>query len=392
MNRRARCLLVFLYVSLVGAGCGTPLGARQLVRVTSSGTNQRTLITHVDVFTAQEGAATLRDQDVVLEGDRIVSITPAGDSSPEGVAVIDGRGRTLLPGFIDAHVHLGLMGDAPWARVKPDLHHALGAHLYAGVTTVFDVGGDVAVTRGLRDEVEAGGVPGPRIFLTEGPFTGPGSHPVPLGKELVGFPIALLIDLFVDQAANPAEAATLVEGRVAKGVDYVKITFDDMPPGTPHMREEVLRAALEATHRAGHKAIVHTTAAEDIVRAAELGADLIAHGPYRDVVTEEQAARLAATGVPVVLTFTGFDAMADAVEGRYAPHPMVRETTPDTLLSPVTGQGGLQMRDYPTLVELAAAAAAGRPRWATSVQRLVAAQVPLLVGTDSALPGAYAGG
>lgn len=372
------------------AGCKTPLGARPLVEQEDG--PPAVVISHVDVFTGVEGQPMLRDQDVLLRGERIVSVQPAGAAAPDGIAVIDGRGRTLLPGFVDAHVHLGLMGDAPWAPVQAETAHTLAAHVYAGVTTVYDLGGDLAATRELAAQVEARALIGPRIFGTSAPITGPLSHPVPLGKDLVGFPLSWLVEHIVEQAADEEEARALVAKRIEAGVDYVKLTFDDMPPKSPHMADQVLAAAIAATHAAKKKAVVHTTAAADIVRAAALGADLIAHGPYRDAISVEQAQQIAAHPVPIVMTLTGFAALADAATTGFQPHPMVRETTPPSLLDPVVGPAGKALEAYPTMKALADAAATGRPTWPESIRNLVAAGVPIWVGTDSALPGTYPGG
>lgn len=394
LRARVGALLV-VGAAFACAGCQTPLGARPLVSRAPAAEpllpDALVVFTGALVFSAHESEPWLPDHDVALRGERIVAVRPAGQPWPAGSRLVPAEGLTLLPGLIDTHVHLGLVGAAPWAPVADDVDHNLQAHLYAGVTTVMDLGGDAALLRRLRGEIARGARVGPRLFFTLSPLTGPGSHPVPLGKDFVGFPLSSLVDLIVPQAATPAAARALVAERVAAGVDYVKITFDDMPPGTPRMTEEVLRAAIEASHAAGLRAVVHVTDPADMVTAAELGADLLAHGPYRSTVSPEQARRIAATGAALIPTLVGFAALADATQGAYEPSAWVRESTPASLLQPVTGEAGAALHNYPAMRALAEAAAAGRPTWAASLRQLHDAGVPLFVGTDSALPGTYPG-
>lgn len=350
------------------------------------------VIQNVTVFTGDASNPWLEAQDVWVRANRIAAVRPTGTVPAAGPGVIDGEGRTLLPGYIDAHVHLGLMGAVPWAAVPHVPEHNLHAHLYAGVTTVFDLGGDVTETQKLRERVRRKEIWGPRIFLTHRPITGPGSHPVPMGREMVGAPLGWLVDWWVDQVATDAEAEEEIASRLAAGVDYIKINYDDMPPGAPKLDANVLRKAIETAHQAGSRVVVHATTSQDIVTAASLGADLIAHGPYRDLLTPAQADDLARLGTPVVLTFAGFEARALALQHAWVPHPLVQETTPTEILGPMLAGGDEHAATYPALFSIVHAGQAAQGIWPESVRNLVAAGVPLFVGTDSALPGTYPGG
>src|SRR3989442_693394 len=89
----------------------------------------RTVFHDVRVFDSEKGVA-VEHQDVAIEGDRIVAVA-ATIAAPAGV-VIEGAGRTLLPGFVDAHVHVTLSAAAPWAIAWPNVDHAGAALLRAG--------------------------------------------------------------------------------------------------------------------------------------------------------------------------------------------------------------------------------------------------------------------
>ncbi len=122
---------------------------------------ETTALTHVTVIDAT-GAAPQPDRTVLMEGDRIASINQS--PPPAGARVIDGRGKFLIPGLCDMHVHLaGVSADPKWS--KATLLPLLIAH---GVTTVRDMGGDLAALQSWREEIAAGKLVGPRIY-----FAGP---------------------------------------------------------------------------------------------------------------------------------------------------------------------------------------------------------------------------
>ena len=375
---------------LLALGCATPFGAEPLL--SDARPAERTLIRGATIFTVIDGVPTwIEGRDVVLEDGKIGAVT-SEVLEPGQMRVINAAGKTLLPGFVDAHVHLLLSGAPPWAPLSDEgvIEHNLEAHLYSGVTTVFDLGGDdrtIALKKQVREDPSFG----PRIYRTGINVTGEGSHPLPLVRDLVGFPLSCLAPALIPQAKNPGQARGVL-AKLTGDDDYLKITYDDMPPGEPHMDEATLVELIEGAHALGKKAVVHTTSPEDLARVAELGADLLAHGPYRAALSVAQVQRIKASGIPIVLTLTGFDVLADAVDGNYRAPEMVRATTPRGLLDGVEGEVALALNEYPTLQALGEAAKNGRATWKLSVERLVAAEVPILVGTDSALPGSYPGG
>src|SRR5437588_4172563 len=121
------------------------------------------------------GAAPRPDTEVVIDGARIAAIRPAGSGAEGGVEVVEYPGATVLPGLIDAHVHLtfcaGKSHDEVRARLAEESDEELfaralanaRAHLASGVTSLRDCGGRGGVTLALRDAVREGRCAGPRI-------------------------------------------------------------------------------------------------------------------------------------------------------------------------------------------------------------------------------------
>ena len=394
-GQRAVAIIALLLVLAAVASCVKSLVWPRLLTVTAVESRPFTkllIFQNVNVFTGIESQPWLDAQDVWVNAGRIEALRPTGEALPSKAQIVDGSGKTLVPGYIDSHVHLGTAGSLPWAPVAESLEHNLRAHLYAGVTCVFDLGGEVEKTQELRRQVETGALWGPRIFLTHRHITGPGSHPLPMAKEMVPPPASWLLDLWVDQIENKESAEMQIQARIDAGVDYIKLNYDEMPPGTPKMDPQVLRDAISIAHQKGKPVVVHATAAADIVTAAAAGADLIAHGPYRDRMTKDQAVELASYKTPVILTFSGFEARALALRQEWEPHPLIRETTPAEILEPMLQGGREHEAEYPQLFAIVHAGEAARGEWQKSVTNMVQAGVPLFVGTDSALPGTYPGG
>src|SRR5258706_13014308 len=142
------------------------------------------LIRDVRVFNGLEVKAG-EHQDVLVSGGKIEKIAPTG-APAEAELVIDGRGLTLLPGLIDLHAHLTLTATPPWYPVLPKPEHNAQAHVYAGVTTILDAGGDPDEILTLKKRIAAGEILGPRIFFAGPHLTVPGGYPLDMIRQVYG--------------------------------------------------------------------------------------------------------------------------------------------------------------------------------------------------------------
>ena len=221
-------------------------------------------ITAHQMLDVERGAA-VRDAVVVIEGDRIVAAGPKTSTTARG-RTIDLGDVTLLPGLIDAHVHLTL-GGAPDANAT--------ATLLAGFTTVQDLGALGNANILLRDSIKSGRVSGPRI-VSAGPW---------LGET------GLTCD-FQGIGVKGAEAfRARVRKDVEAGADLIKVCASGWlaqaakEPDALEISDDELRAAIEEAHRAKRRVAVHAISQRAVSLAIAHGADLIVHGGFTSAET-----------------------------------------------------------------------------------------------------------
>lgn len=243
-------------------------------------------ITNVRVF---DGAELGVPTTVGISDGLIVSIgQPRAGSGPTGT-VVDGNGGVLLPGLIDAHVHVDAAGHL----------EKLVSH---GVTTAFDMANArPEVTDALR------GGPGlPQLLGAGLPASAPGG----VHTRKMGYPGNSAVQ-------NPDDADRFVAERVHDRSDYVKIIVEDpRMPGTASLPPETVRALVVAAHDAGLSVIAHAVTSTAMNHAADAGADVITHLPVDRVITAEEATGLAERGAALIPTLTMLRGTTAAVNSR----------------------------------------------------------------------------
>lgn len=383
-------LIVTVILVVAAASCRTTISINYPELIDNIEEDSLLVITNVDVFTG-EGNDLLRNYNVFITKERIDSIRPAHAFNKENYKIIDGSGKVLLPGFIDTHVHLMSGGGSPWAKVGPSPVHNLHAWLYSGITTVYDLGGVAEVTKPVRDNVRENNIYGPDIYLTAAPITVKKSHPIPALKELNSWPASNFITKNIYTIEKEEEACEIIEELAKLEVDYVKIICDEIPPGTPHMSYDLMKALIDEAHSRNLKAFVHIGSAENAMDAARAGADVLAHAVYRDRLTETQVKALKHYGVKMIFTISGFDNIDQMYVQRYSPKPMDTLTTPEAILDPVTGDSAAKMRKASVMFGLGRAIHHYASIYEKNFELLQKYDIPFLVGTDSPNYGAYPG-
>jgi imidazolonepropionase-like amidohydrolase len=371
----------------VRVGFGPQLQTATLVRAEPA---TPILFRDVAVFIGTEETARPH-QDVLVRDHRIAALAPTGSIPSEGARLVDGRGKTLLPGYIDAHSHIIGSGAPPWAPYRLDDAHNLEAYLYSGVTTVYGLGGLAPKLRTLRDRVRSGELPGPDLYFTHLPITARGGHPLVVGKELLPWPLGRLAAGVFPQPRGPAEAEQAVRDTVRQGVDFIKLTLDRLPPSAPELDEATVRAVIAAAHRHNRLVFVHIGTYEDARLAAAAGADVLAHGVYRGRLSEAQARALAGYHIPLSFTLAGWQVTAEIAQGRFQPSALDEASCPPPILDALRGESGKRFAETPKLGEFAAAVVQNQDNWEHNLRLLHAAGVPLLIGTDTPLPGIFPG-
>jgi imidazolonepropionase-like amidohydrolase len=233
---------------------------------------------------------------VVISGNKITSV---GGQIPSGATVLDLGDATLLPGFIDSHTHLSYDFDPDYngARLKAlDLTTAEQAidatvnarkTLMAGFTTVRDVGSNDFIDVGLRNAINAGVVPGPRMLVSVHAIGATGGH----CDDGAGFKFGLLNHEAgpEDGVVNsPDQARFAVRFNIKYGADVIKtcatggvLSLTDAVD-TPQLTQAELDALVAAAHDLGRKTAAHAHGAEGAKRAIRAGIDSIEHGTFLD--------------------------------------------------------------------------------------------------------------
>ncbi len=232
---------------------------------------------------------------VVVDGGRIIAIEAGFRSPATGDRVIDLRSGTLLPGFIDTHVHLSGEQNRRTEIERYTLNEAdqaidavVFAHrtLLAGFTTVRDLGDGSGAVIALARAVAAGKVPGPRIVAAGKAIGTTGGHADPTnGWSRRIEPVGDLEDAVVD---GPDAARLAVRQRYKEGARTIKIMASggvlslETHSGNPQMTEAEIRAVVDIAHDYEFRVAAHAHGAESIKRAVRSGVDSIEHGTFMD--------------------------------------------------------------------------------------------------------------
>jgi imidazolonepropionase-like amidohydrolase len=231
---------------------------------------------------------------VVVEGTKILAV--GSDAKvPDNAEVIDLGDATLLPGFIDAHVHLSGQSSTNWYHdffediMRFPAEQALyGAHyakvtLEAGITTVRDVGSSDYIALGLRNAIKAGMIPGPRMLVSNYAIGSTGGHadqsPVPPQRIAVAGPILGVCN-------GPDECREAVRYQVKYGADVIKfmpsggvLSLAD-PVDNVQLTQEEMNAIVSEAHNWGRKVAAHCHGDRAAKMAIAAGVDSIEHGSF----------------------------------------------------------------------------------------------------------------
>jgi imidazolonepropionase-like amidohydrolase len=361
-------------------------------RATQLDLNGPIVVKDVTVFTGRD-TILLDHQDVLLRGDRIEWVRATGGELPSDAHVLDmtGKGVTVMPGFVDAHVHLTASGAALWAPVKADLRQNAATALDAGITTVYDLGGVSKQLEKAEKKIEAGKWNGPRILHTHSPITTPGGHPIPAIQALLPKAAAGLVTKLIPQVATPDEAAGTIDKMLKQNVDFIKVICDSFSPGLPEMSDAVLQALVAESHLRQQKVFVHVASTQNVLSAIAADADVLAHGPYRSQLTEAQAKLIAEAGIPMIYTLAACTGVSHMMKGEYQPDVIDKLHNESCMLDPVTGASGKQFAEAPVLGGFGLEVLKHAPYQQENIRMLHGFGQKFLIGTDSPIPGAYAG-
>lgn len=252
--------------------------------------NTQHVVVHASQLLDVKTGKLVLDQTLVIEGGKIVSVGPAAKAKiPADAVRIELPNGTVLPGLIDAHTHLTMDPRFGYEQLAISVprQSLIGARnarltLLAGFTTVRNVGADGFSDVALRDAINTGDVPGPRM-LVSGPALGiTGGH---CDNNMLPFEYHAVGDGVADGIAAVQHK---VRENIKYGADLIKVcatggvlSLGDNPQASQYTLEE-MKALVADAHRLGRKVAAHAHGAEGIRWAAEAGVDSIEHGSYID--------------------------------------------------------------------------------------------------------------
>jgi imidazolonepropionase-like amidohydrolase len=206
----------------------------------------------------------------IHDGKIVSATTGAPTSKTKGVQVIDAKGMTAMPGYIDAHKHI---------TSSPTEKAQMQSLLEAGYTTILSAGGPGDGTLALRDHIESGMINGPRVLASER----------------------------INLKGTPEEARAAIRAMAAKGIKYTAEIGLTPVPGPSEHEIEVLKAVVDEGAKAGVQIQVHAVSNAAMIAAIDAGVRHLVHLPNKDWTSHEDAEKVASTG-SIVLGLIAFGA------------------------------------------------------------------------------------
>lgn len=308
-------------------------------------------IEHMRVF---DGERVTSADTVIVQGGKIVAVG-SGLQPPSGAQVIDGSGDTLIPGLIDAHVHI-LDRDA------------LKQSLVFGVTTDLDMFMDWQLAQQIRKEQAAGQDLDYADLRSAGTLTtAPGGHGTEYGLK-------------IPTLSSPQDAQAFVDARIAEGSDYIKIIYDDghaYGMRFPTLSKATMAAVVEAAHRRGKMAVAHIGSYQGARDAINAGVDGLMH-LFIDRAPDPDFGQFVAEHYAfVVPTLSVLKSICGTSSGEsLITDPDISPYLPDSAIASLKGSFPQHPGEH---CDYDAAPA--------SIRLLQAAGVPILAGTDAPNPG-----
>ena len=236
---------------------------------------------------------------VVVAGDRIVLIGEGGTLQvSDNSTVVDGSGKTLIPGIINLHGHVGLTSGLVQAQAnytRDNVIENLRTYASYGVTTTTSLGTDFNSVIDVRDAIKRGELRGvARVLTALQGFTTENGYPTQ-APGVKGLAL---------EVSNPAEARAQVDRLADSGADLVKMWVDSHHGNFEKLRPSISRAIIDQAHKRGLIAAAHLYELADAKRLADAGLDIIAHSVRDGDVDRELIRRLLARDVTYAPTLT----------------------------------------------------------------------------------------
>ena len=329
------------------------------------------------------GGPPVRDGVVLIAGERIVAVGPASEVAiPAGTPTISTEGMTVLPGLMDMHVHLMILGHADYRhwdttylpRFRDEIMPAAAKQLLlSGIATVRDLGARLEDILPVRERIARGEIPGPRVFAS-GPFL----QRAPYEEYEKEFRWG------IDPKMGTADARAKTQKLVDAGVDFIKLIDQDQ------LTDAEVSAIVETAHRGGKKVIAHGHREDEIRMGLKHGVDGFEHtglaaspGYPEDILAGLRKRNNTLYWCPTIEGLFLADYTARAFPERLD-DPEWRRDLPPAIAQDIRASfGTITSLDYFALTFRRL------PTLANKFRQLRETGVTMLVGTDSGIPGNF---
>ena len=355
--------------------------------------SEKLLVRDARIFTGD--GRVIESGSVLIENGKIGRVFEDETPSPGqlNAEVIEASGKTLLPGLIDMHVHLAAPGGSysePRRTASPEkaMGRALASYLYCGITAVKSLGDPLAMSLGLREEVNRAERLGAELFACGPLFTTPGGHGTQYLKDLPDPWRDIAEKELLRLPEDLEEARRHVRELKQAGANGIKAVLETGQAGMlfERMDTALLRAIAEQARTEELPLVVHTGSAADISDALDAGAEGIEHGTYRETIPDELLARMAERRTAYSPTLSVIEALAELAAGsdRLLGRTLVQQVGPRGLLDGT--REGLLRGEAPERVARVENWARALDLAKENLRRAYQAGVPLVAGSDAGNP------
>jgi imidazolonepropionase-like amidohydrolase len=312
------------------------------------------------------GGPPVEDAAVILQANKITYAGAAsGARVPQGAQVIDAKGKTVMPGLADMHVHL----TGGWDGIGTDLlgyQRYLNAMLYAGITTVLDTGNYQPWVLQLRQEAASGHLLSPRIYCT-----------------------GAMID-----AADPAwpDLAYALTSRtqIPEFVERDKRNGVDLLKGYANLSDRLLRRLVQEAHKQKLRVVIDQWERNGSPDLVQTGIDGFAHAPTRKMPADDiQAIKEHGLFVITTLTVEEYSGRRRLADLKFLEEPFIADTTPPWFLTDLRAEATRDLSEAEK--SEVQQGAAGFEEMKRNVKKLLDAGVLVAAGTDAPYPGVFQG-
>ncbi|MDE0514165.1 MAG: amidohydrolase family protein [Gammaproteobacteria bacterium] len=303
------------------------------------------------------GGPPLEDAAIVIRDSKIASIGP-DFVVPANARIVDLEGKTLLPGLIDAHIHIGGSGGGsadPREFTPAAVENSLLSYLKFGVTSIYDMAAHPSLNA-MKTALDTGELMGPRLYGNGFGITAPGSHPIRLITEL-----GLLDYLgpFYFQVDSVEDAKEAVRRISAEQVDGIKLFHSRVEAGTTRfdadmdkLKPDILHTLIEEAHARNLKVYAHTSFPSEAREFVEAGGDVIVHSIHMaETGARDVFELMVERDVAYIPTLAVFEGGYTTKPGSFV-SPHLHGKVWDVLLASITAPGSvvLASRNVPGLL------------------------------------------